>query len=260
MGGWEGRQNKTTAVSLDCVAYDTSWYIELGCKMLQYGIDMDLWGYFQRTLAHKMSVWEFQNSRLPPALGLPLAQFHTLFHNDLQIILSKQLIYAEHICPNPGPQASNSRGRVLAAAWLSHVFSARSRTEAKYKEFVSMLPFISHTQLIWASYLFERHWSVTPTVAVTLRSHTPVSSHQANSEASATIFKIGLVRFEEHLVSKHEPVWGLLFNSWETYCVTCCKVENIMKCMLAACWQEERQSSPAIVRGFNTLPPDQTSI
>lgn len=145
--GKESEQNKTMAVSLDCVAYNTIWYVELGCEMHQYGINMDLWGYFQRTLAHKMSVWEFQNSRLPPALGLALTQFHTLFHNDLRTILSKWLVHVEHICPNPGPQASNSMGRVLTATWLSHVFTARNRTQAKDKELVNMLPFVAHTQL-----------------------------------------------------------------------------------------------------------------
>lgn len=170
--GKEREQNKTMAVSLDCIAYDTIWYVGLGCKMHQYGMNMDLWGYFQRTLARKMSVWEFQNSRLPPALGLAFAQFHTLFHNDLQIILSKRLVHVERSCPNPGPQAFNSMGRVLTATWLSRVFTARNRTEAKYKELVNMLPFISHIQLVWASHLLERYWSVTPTKAIILRSHT----------------------------------------------------------------------------------------
>lgn len=170
--GKEREQSKTMAVSLDYVAYNTIWYAELGCKMHQYGINMALWGYFQRTLAHKMSIWGFQNSRLPPALVLSLAWFHTLFHSDLQTILSKRLLYAEHICLNPGPQAFNPMGRVLTVIWLSLIFIARNRTEAKYEELINMLPFISHTQLIWASYLFGRHWSVTPTIAIILRSHT----------------------------------------------------------------------------------------
>lgn len=91
---------------------------------------------------HWPTKWVSRNSRIA-AFILALAGFCTLFHSDLQIILSKWLVYAENIC-----QDSSSVGIALAATWLPCVFAGRNRTEAMYEKCVNMFPFISYTQLI----------------------------------------------------------------------------------------------------------------